>query len=206
MSKITLSKIEKKLFAKRFNFALDIFGVPPKHQGRSTSVAELFNLTPKGASRWVNGEVLPPTARRKEIAALLRVNFDWLEYGQNQPYVSSERAPNIKALPILTWEQARDLSTTMMAFHGERLTFTTKASDQSFALYCTATLSNETLPPGCCLVIDPLLSPILGDFVLFFSFEIQKPLLKQLLFQSDLNLAPGDQILGVVVEMKRYLR
>ncbi len=73
---------ERKQFAARLNLALDEFGVPPKGKGRQTVVAKMFDVSQKGARKWLEGEGMPDTTKIPEIARRLGVRADWLLTGQ----------------------------------------------------------------------------------------------------------------------------
>lgn len=69
-------------FSERLNYVLDQEGFPPKNRGRIQLLAELFDLSHRGASKWVNGESCPPAKKFADIAKKLNVNETWLKTGR----------------------------------------------------------------------------------------------------------------------------
>ena len=96
---INPTKKRKLEFAKRFNKALDLINIPPWNQGRVQFVSEMFNLTHAGAGKWVNGSVLPPQKRRREIAKKLKINYSWLEFGKEDINAKESDKSNFEVLP-----------------------------------------------------------------------------------------------------------
>ncbi|WP_051246241.1 helix-turn-helix domain-containing protein [Thioalkalivibrio sp. ALE19] len=81
---------ELEAFAQRLNAACDAIGIPPKGKGRQNAVAQLFQVTQKGARKWLEGEAFPKHARLLEIAEKLGVNFEWLASGTGKRMPSRE--------------------------------------------------------------------------------------------------------------------
>lgn len=71
----------KKAFAERLNQLLDSKGIPEKYKGREKALAELFNVSPKTASNWLNGLKLPQYWRQIKMAEIYNVRTDWLISG-----------------------------------------------------------------------------------------------------------------------------
>lgn len=69
-------------FSNRLNFVLDEEGFPPKNRGRIQLLADLVELSHRGASKWINGESCPPAKKFAEIAKKLKVNEAWLKTGK----------------------------------------------------------------------------------------------------------------------------
>ncbi|EKE01214.1 MAG: hypothetical protein ACD_21C00190G0003 [uncultured bacterium] len=102
-------KTEQLLFAERLNHALDIFGIPPKGRGRQLVVAKMFNVSQKGASKWLEGKTFPEIGKIKTIAERLNINIEWLLTGSN--YINIEDLPSpgkssMKRIPLLQWKDA----------------------------------------------------------------------------------------------------
>lgn len=84
MIELMVTKDEKIEFSKRLNLVLDRVGVPPKGKGRQKAVAHTFNVSQKGARKWLEGEAIPETKRIPEfIRAYKKANItgEWLLYG-----------------------------------------------------------------------------------------------------------------------------
>jgi SOS-response transcriptional repressor LexA len=212
-------EVEKKAFAERFNQALDIFGVPPKNQGRSLIVAEMFSLTQRGAARWINGEVYPPKQKRRVIAQKLGVNYDWLEFARGEPTVQNTQQPGIKHLPLLTLHEAANYRTAIAGFAGQRVAIDSQVSDQSFVVKSSGKAMAGQFPEGTLLVVDPAETPHDGDFVLASVKKIPEAIFRQLVMGdmssylvaidpsfTTVELTRTDHIIGVVVEAKLNFR
>jgi SOS-response transcriptional repressor LexA len=215
---MTTTTEQKLIYAKRFNTALDLYGVPQKNQGRSLIVAEMFGLTQRGAARWVNGEVLPPKARRKDIATRMKVNFDWLEFGHGEPRTSTGDN-NLKQFPIITQHEAKDYKRVLASFSGRRMTFETKASDESFIIEVAGKAMEPRFGPGTIIVIDPNASVKDGDYVLVYVNKISEVLFRQYVVGDNyvhlvptaegftaISMAKDDKVIGPVVESKQTLK
>jgi SOS-response transcriptional repressor LexA len=209
----------KQVYAKRFNLALDLYGVPQKNQGRSLIVAEMFGLTQRGAARWVNGEVLPPKARRREIATRFQVNFDWLEFGHGEPKTKPEGGNSLKRFPIITQIEAKDHKKVLSSFAGRKMAIETDASEDSFIIEVTGKAMEPSFGPGTIILVDPHATVKDGNYVLAYAHKLSEVLFRQYrLGDSHAHLAPmsdgfasipmtrEDQIIGVVVEAKQVLK
>lgn len=212
-------EVEKKAFSQRFNQALDIFGVPPKNQGRSLLVAEMFSLTQRGAARWINGEVYPPKQKRKDISLKLGVNYDWLEFARGEPTVQHSQSAGIKNLPLLTLFEAVNYSKVIAGFNGQRFPVDSRVSDQSFVVRSSGKAMAGQFPEGTLLVVDPEEVPGDGDYVLATVKKIPEAIFRQLVMGdmasylvaidqsfSTIELNRGDDVIGVVVEAKLSFR
>lgn len=216
---MTTTHEQKLIYAKRFNTTLDLYGVPQKNQGRSLIVAEMFGLTQRGAARWVNGEVLPPKARRKEIALRMKVNFDWLEFGHGEPRTANSINGGMKQFPIITQIEAKDYKRVLSSFSGRRMGFETKASDESFIIEVSGKAMEPRFGPGTAIVVDPTATVKDGDYVLAYVHKISEVLFRQYVLSdssthlvpsadgfSSINMAKDDKIIGVVTEAKQTLK
>jgi len=82
---------EKQAFSNRLNAILDKAGIPPKGKGRQGALAKIFNVSDKGARKWIEGESIPTMAKIATIVERFRytgVTAEWLLTG-NESY-----APN----------------------------------------------------------------------------------------------------------------
>lgn len=81
-------------FSRRLNEICDDMQVPPKGQSRQTTLAKTFNVTQKGARKWLESEGYCSIAMGKRIAAWAHVSFDWLMTGQGKKHAAE--TPNHK--------------------------------------------------------------------------------------------------------------
>ncbi len=171
-------ELTKEEYVSRFNRALDIFGIADKNQGRSLIVADIFKLTQRGASRWVNGEVLPPRSKRKEIAATLGVSYDWLEYDRGNPY-ASDGNEKILNIPTLSLEQAARYHVDGLDQISSKITVEMATGEHSFGIRATGTLVSNIFPDNALLVVDPQREPKHNDYVLATYRTVPEALLRQ---------------------------
>lgn len=81
---VTLGYMPNELaaFAKRLNEICDDMKIPPKGQNRQASFAKLFNVSQKGARKWLEGEGFPALERCIAIAKWAGVAVEWLVTGR----------------------------------------------------------------------------------------------------------------------------
>ncbi|MBB04090.1 MAG: hypothetical protein CML03_00960 [Pseudooceanicola sp.] len=73
------SESDRKAFADRLVKAAAFAGY--KGRGVGADLAELFDVTPKAVSKWVNAETMPRRGKIDEMAKTFKVDRQWLEYG-----------------------------------------------------------------------------------------------------------------------------
>ena len=71
----------KRGFAERLNIAMDQAGFDSR--GRATTLANIFDVTTKGASKWLNGESIPEVTRVIIIAKFFDKSIQWLLTGDD---------------------------------------------------------------------------------------------------------------------------
>ncbi|MDA3556644.1 S24 family peptidase [Acinetobacter sp. AOR15_HL] len=69
----------KQEFAKRLHKAMDKASYPLR--GRARVLSKEFNISDKGAGKWLNGDAIPETSKIPLIAQFLKVNSEWLLSG-----------------------------------------------------------------------------------------------------------------------------
>jgi hypothetical protein len=84
LARIRTRKKARIAFSERFNEALDMAGAPPKYRGRQLAVAKLFQISNRGAKKWMEGESMPALWRIPIIAKTLQVHVEWLLDGKGQ--------------------------------------------------------------------------------------------------------------------------
>lgn len=73
---------EKAAFSARLNEICDEMNVPPKGQARQTTLARIFDVTQKGARKWLEGEGYPALDMARRIAVWSNVCIEWLLSGR----------------------------------------------------------------------------------------------------------------------------
>lgn len=129
---------DRKEFSKRLIEAcLEFPPTTPEH-GRASFLARAIQVSPKGASKWLDGEAKPRDSRMKALSKLLNVNYLWLRDGigekqtlykyysdSNIPNAVQEAykksthitAPETKLFPILNSTQAARPTESIAAGH-----------------------------------------------------------------------------------------
>lgn len=107
-SRVTLGSMtdEQELaeFSRRLNEICDDMQVPPKGKARQTSLAKIFDVSQKGARKWLECEGYCSIAMGKRIAAWASVSFDWLMTGEGDKRPGGES-------PLLVRYQKADAAT-----------------------------------------------------------------------------------------------
>ncbi|MCU4551626.1 peptidase S24 [Acinetobacter nosocomialis] len=107
----------KQEFAKRLHKAMDKAGYPVR--GRARVMSKEFNISDKGAGKWLNGDAIPETSKIPLIAQFLKVNSEWLLSGSGDIDISRNKNTfdnNIdiedkieiygKLIPVISWVAA----------------------------------------------------------------------------------------------------
>lgn len=69
----------KEDFAKRINEAMELKGFPVR--GRARVLSKEFDVSDKGAGKWLKGEAIPETSKLPLLASFLGVSTEWLMNG-----------------------------------------------------------------------------------------------------------------------------
>ncbi|GJB82483.1 LexA family protein [Pseudomonas sp. s4] len=70
----------RSAFAARLKQALTARDIPS--WGSGARISKMIGVTPKAASKWLNGESMPGGAKMLALATALKVRVEWLEYGK----------------------------------------------------------------------------------------------------------------------------
>lgn len=101
----------KSDFAQRLNQAMDEKGYPVR--GRANVLSQIFDISNKGAGKWLKGEALPETSKFPVLADLLGVKTEWLlsggsgkdTKGQDEATPSGSTLKNDYLLKVRLFEQ-----------------------------------------------------------------------------------------------------
>lgn len=116
-----VTKDNKQAFSNRLNAVLDHAGIPPKGKGRQGVLAKIFNVSDKGARKWIEGESIPSTTKAlPAIVERFGVTAEWLLTG-NPDYAPSWLTEkegntatiepsgfiikNLYHIPLITWHE-----------------------------------------------------------------------------------------------------
>lgn len=89
----------KGSFAGRLNELCDDHGLPPKGKGRQVDVARMFDVSQKGARKWLEGEGLPTLEKTIEIAQRFGVQTEWLLTGRGDKFITETGDGLLGSLP-----------------------------------------------------------------------------------------------------------
>jgi len=111
-------------FGERLQKALALRGV--KKHGSGAWLHRLTDVTPKAASKWLNGESVPRREKIVQIANETGVRSEWLEYGAEPMFPGESVEPSNVApvhfkderrFPVISWVQAGEWSEAIDMFH-----------------------------------------------------------------------------------------
>jgi hypothetical protein len=88
---------EKAAFSARLNEICDEMNVPPKGQARQTTLARIFDVTQKGARKWLEGEGYPALDMARRIAVWSNVCIEWLLSGRGPKRFSEDPVSGIQS-------------------------------------------------------------------------------------------------------------
>lgn len=174
-----VTKHDLQAFSGRLNRALDEYGVPPKGKGRQGAVAKLFQVSQKGARKWLEAEGMPDTKKLPGICEELGVRLEWLLRGeepmrargkqQDTGYKNVDEGPVIHGrVPLISWVQAGTFCQHFDNYEpgdaDEWVSVTVRTGPNAFALevkgdsmYDPAT--GKGFPEGAIIVVDPAVDP-----------------------------------------------
>lgn len=111
----------KQEFAQRLHKAMDAVGYPAR--GRARILSREFNISDKGAGKWLNGDAIPETSKIPLLSKFLKVNSEWLLSGtgsMSQAIQQDELIKNLDSnidinqkievlgnlIPVISWVEA----------------------------------------------------------------------------------------------------
>lgn len=144
-------------FAARLKESLARNGID--HWGAGARLAEIAQVTPKAASKWLNGEAMPGPTKMQAIAKGLNARIEWLQHGVGDALATTKAPDDVKA-------RAADLVLQMLARQGKNLSDETRQ-----ALLAVA----EGDEPGGVLITDAYKPGIgkVGDEVWIAHYDIR---------------------------------
>jgi len=171
--------MNKTSFAERLNICLDNGGIPPKNRGRIQLLAEMVGLTHRGASKWVNGESVPPLKKFAALAQKFNVNELWLRTGEGEMHDKDFTLPqeekllelNVKIYDINHFFEKKILNTMKCTLqHGGDL----------FGVLLDTEAMSPRFPRGSIIIFDRSDAKD-GDFVLVNFNGLPNPIFRQVL-------------------------
>ena len=169
-------------FAYRLNICLDKEGFPPKNRGRIQLLAEMIGLTHRGASKWVNGECIPPLKKFAALAKKLNVNERWLLTGEGEQ--------DEKVISQHTFFSADvNIYKSEELFLEEKIISTIKCNlpyqGNFFGVLLDTEAMSPRFPTGSIIIFDKTI-PKDGDFILVDYHKLPTPIFRQLMKIGEL--------------------
>lgn len=163
----------KEDFANRLNEAMDLKGYPVR--GRARILSKEFDISDKGAGKWIKGEALPETSKFPQLSKFLDVSTEWLLNGSGNAVINNsgnvqQNSSGIRKIPVLDYVQAgifHEVGYDGINPIGE--TFTTYQSAKPecvFSLEVTGMSMAPDFIPGDKIVVDASLAPKPGSLVI----------------------------------------
>lgn len=173
-------------FSNRLNNCLDQEGFPPKNRGRIQLLAEMMDMTHRGASKWINGQSIPPAKKMALLAERLKVNEIWLRTG----------AGEMRSLESLKGEQKELFIVDVPIYHIASILSGKKViqkiikcnlpcQGQFFGVVLDTEAMSPRFPKGSIIIFDSALAKD-GDFVLVNCNGFPHPIFRQLLIMDEI--------------------
>ncbi|QTH17074.1 helix-turn-helix domain-containing protein [Pseudomonas corrugata] len=148
-------------FVARLKKALTAHGID--QWGAGARLAEIAKVTPKAASKWLNGESLPGPAKMSAIAGALGVKIEWLQHGAGDDPLMPKTPSSDLVETESTDLTAADIVRNMLATQGKRL------SDDARRRLQAAAEAND----GGALEIDYYRPGAVGDEVWIAHYDVR---------------------------------
>lgn len=169
-------------FPDRLNICLDKEGFPPKNRGRIQLLAEMVGLTHRGASKWVNGQSVPPTKKFESLAKKLNVNELWLRTGEgdmcNEPETIIAKEESAMTIDVAIYNLDDFLSKNRSIL--KKIPCSISHQGNFFGIILDTEAMSPRFPMGSIIIFDHSLAKD-GDFVLVNYNEYPNPIFRQLL-------------------------
>ncbi len=208
-------RVEKTGFSQRLTKALDKEGFPPINRGRIQRLADMMDLSHRGAGKWLDGETTPPAKKCPLLADKLNINTEWLISGKGN-MVREATSPNdrmssiaVKDVPLYTIEEM----TNPYRSPTQSITCYVATIGKTFALKVDTEALSPRFPVGSIIILDAGKIAKDGDFVLAQTAHFPTPQFRQLFITKQgksleadnpkfdrTYMNTGDKILGVVVQ------
>mgnify|MGYP000010384301 FL=1 len=168
----------KEDFAKRLNEAMDLKGYPVR--GRARILSKEFEISDKGAGKWIKGEAMPETSKFPQLSKFLGVSAEWLLNGDGEPptqttpessfgNVRPDTSP-LRKIPVLDYVQAglfHDVGYDGLNPKSETYTTYQSAKPECvFSLEVSGASMTPDFNPGDKLVVDASKPPYPGCYVI----------------------------------------
>lgn len=202
---------ELMAFSQRLRMAAAARGWP--EHGLGAELARITSVTPKAASKWLNGESMPRPGKLAPIAAALGVTRVWLQHGEGpmEPAIDisvgvgvmgvAEPIPVYRSegrIPVISYVQAGAFCDAEdpfpPGFADEYLPFRPpNAGPRAYALRVEGDSNHPKIRHGEYVIVDPDRAPDSGKFVVAKRHSDAKVTLKQIQYnEGEPFLKPGN--------------
>lgn len=165
-------------FADRLNLALDHAGFPPKNRGRIQRLADMMELSHRGASKWINGQSAPPVKKHPVLAEKLQVNLNWLSRGEGE-MVDAIRINTLRNIPVfLVYEEGSPLYYQPCHLPPE---------GQFFGIQLETEAMSPRFPQSSIMIFEKTSCVKDGDYVWVQHPDYPEPLFRQLLIKHQIH-------------------
>lgn len=134
--------------------------------GAGARLAEVTKVTPKAASKWLNGESMPGPAKMRAIADFLGVKIEWLQFGSADYPLKNESGADDQ-LRVEEPKSAAELVRRMLAKHGAGL------SDEAKQKITEAAQDTAEPKSGNVITVDFSRPGLVGDEVWIAHYDIR---------------------------------
>ena len=134
--------------------------------GAGARLAEVTKVTPKAASKWLNGESMPGPAKMRAIADFLGVKIEWLQFGSADYPLKNESGTDDQ-LRVEEPKSAAELVRRMLAKHGAGL------SDEAKQKITEAAKDTAEPKSGNVITVDFSRPGQVGDEVWIAHYDIR---------------------------------
>lgn len=183
----------KEEFAKRLHQGMDSAGYPIR--GRARILSRQFNISDKGASKWLNGDAIPETSKIPLLATFLNVNAEWLLSGKgvksiliNKDNFQDNKSEN-KLIPIISWTEAKFWSSQGSITEVEEwLPLSSKCESHCFGLIVTGESMSPRFEPNDRIYINPDFPRKklkTGDLVIASNKDDDEVIFKKIVFETN---------------------
>lgn len=136
-------------------------------------LAKTLGLSRSAIGHYMTGTRHPPLKQFVKIATLLKTDPAWLQFGKissSDTKVSNSKT-KANGIPLLTWQEVAEASTSVKSKSGSRLEYTNLGNNDCYALEVkTDSMSSAngvSFNPGSYIIIDPNKVPEHNSYLVF---------------------------------------
>lgn len=188
-------------------------------------LARKLGVTRSAVAHYVQGTRHPPLKQVMKLAAILKVDPAWLQFGKSQEPTKPKQQgqKNENRIPILDWQNAIDYHRNALAKSQNYLEYFNYHNVECYALaikgdaMVSPLAQSLSFNPGSYAIIDPNKIPDHASYVLAITSNKKEPILRQyveeggIVYLKPLNsqypllpLERSTKILGVVIANIQY--